>query len=463
MIGRALRLLIIVLACSLAVLAIAKKKSASVSSGKSKKTAVKRPRKKIRSTARRQRLPKPPPVSAKAREEAAEAVSAGLAEPLDRSLHNPAALIPFYEMLYRSQQGLLSEPIHVLHYGDSHTASDDWTGTLRALLQEKFGDGGPGFTMPGRPFPGFRRLDLKSGESRRWVSDGLVGHKSDGFNGLGGVSISTDHAGETVYLEADCRQLELYYLQQPGGGTLELSENGAALSTIPTDGDIAPGFYRAEVSPGPHRFELRTLNSGPVRLFGWVAQKDKGITYESMGINGAQASIILNWDEALLASHVARRNPALIILAYGTNEASNRDWNYESYYKMYSEVIRRFRAAAPAATILAVGPPERWYCTRGKWTTFASTDWIVDAQRDAALANGCAFWDMRAKMGGKGSILKWMLAGLAQYDHVHLTTAGYRRLGDTMFRDLMENYGTFVQVRAQAATQESNGEKSQNR
>ena len=462
MIRRTLRLLLVLLVGALALVAVATTKKSAASSHGTKNAASKRTRKKIRATAHARRVPKPPPVGPKVRAEAAAAVAAGLSEPLECSLHNPAALIPFYEMLYREQQGL-SEPIHILHYGDSHTAADDWTGTLRALLQEKFGDGGPGFSLPGRPFPGFRRLDLKSGESRRWVSDGLVGHKSDGFNGLGGVSISTDHAGETVYLEADCRLLELYYLQQPGGGTLELSENGTPLATIPTDGETAPGYLKAEVAEGRHRFELRTLNRGPVRLFGWVAEKEKGVTYESMGINGAQASIILHWDEALLAAHVARRSPALIILAYGTNEASNREWNYESYYKMYCEVIQRFRAAAPAATILVVGPPERWHRTRGKWTSFASTDWIVDAQRDAALANGCAFWDMRAKMGGKGSMLKWVLAGLAQYDHVHLTTAGYRRLGDTMFRDLMENYGTFVQVRAQAAPQENHGEKSQDR
>ncbi|MEO8661475.1 MAG: SGNH/GDSL hydrolase family protein [Bryobacteraceae bacterium] len=457
---RLARLLLVVLTCALATTAVTKRKKPAQPK---KASTVKRPRKKIKATPR-QRAPKPPRITAEMREQAVEVVNTGLSQPFEQSVTNPAALIPFYEMLYRQQQGQFEEPLRVLHYGDSHTAADEWTGAIRALLQEKFGDGGAGFTLPGYPFKGFRRFDLKSGESRRWASDGLVGHKSDGFNGLGGVSIYTDRAGETVSLEADCKMLELFYLQQPGGGSLQLTENGAVLATIPTDGETAPGFFHADVAPGPHRFELRTLTRAPVRLFGWVAEKGRGITYESMGINGAQASLILNWDEALLASHVARRNPALIILAYGTNEASNSEWHYENYYTMYSEVIRRFRHAAPAATILVVGPPERLHRVRGKWVTFESTDWIVQAQKDAAVANHCAFWDMRAKMGGKGSMPQWVVAGLAQYDYVHLTSAGYRRLGGTMFRDLMANYETFLQARAQAAAQEiPHGNKIQNR
>jgi len=98
---------------------------------------------------------------------------------------------------------------------------------------------------------------------------------------------------------------------------------------------------------GPHRFELETLHNAPVRLFVWVTEKDRGVTYETLGINGAQASIVFRWDEALLASNIARRNPALIVLAYGTNEATNPDWTQDSYRQMFSALLQRLRQAAP--------------------------------------------------------------------------------------------------------------------
>ena len=162
----------------------------------------------------------------------------------------------------------------------------------------------------------------------------------------------------------------------------------------------------------------------------------------------------------MLASNIARRNPALIVLAYGTNEATNPDWTHESYREMFSSLLQRLRQAAPTASILVLGPPDRDYRLKGRWATMEKLDRIVAAQREAALANRCAFWDMREKMGGKGAMREWVTAGLAQGDHVHFTTPGYRRLGYTLFRDLMYNYEKYNKVREELARAGSNGQTS---
>ena len=67
-----------------------------------------------------------------------------------------------------------------------------------------------------------------------------------------------------------------------------------------------------------------------MRLFGWVAENATGVTYETLGINGAQASIVLDWNEPVLKSNIERRNPSLIVLAYGTNEAGRKDLTLEA-------------------------------------------------------------------------------------------------------------------------------------
>jgi hypothetical protein len=74
-------------------------------------------------------------------------------------------------------------------------------------------------------------------------------------------------------------------------------------------------------------------------------------------------------------------------------------------------------------------------------------DTIVEAQRQAAAAEGCAFWDLRAKMGGKGSMQQWVQAGMGQRDHVHFTAPGYHMVGDALFRDLMSQYDVFLKAR----------------
>ena len=403
--------------------------------------------------------PKPAPISARTRAAAARRVTEFLEG--DVTIENPAALIPFFEQLSRHEKGELEEPLRILHYGDSHTAADEWTGALRSHFQSRFGSGGGGYSLAGRPWNSYRRLDLRSFATRGWHSDGLVGRQGDGRYGLGGVSISTTLPRESIALEAGCEQVEIYYLQQPGGGSLELYVEGQPTERISTEGELGPGYFGFSLPPGHHRFELRTLDRAPVRLFGWVTENNRGVTYETLGINGAQASIILNWDEVLTASHLARRNPALIVLAYGTNEAGNRDWTSETYRAMFSALINRFRAAAPAASILVIAPPDREYRTRGRWLPFDRLDMIIAAQRQAALESNCGFWDLRGKMGGKGSMRQWVLAGLAQNDHVHFTTAGYRLLGDAVFHNVMDRYGRFIKMRDEAGEQVADGQTRQ--
>lgn len=430
-----------------------KKRKYRSSAGKSDPTK-KSPVKTVAHTVRRRVIPKGPPVSARTRAEAHEGVFAKVAHGADLPIENAAALVPFFELLYRHQKGDLPGPVRILHYGDSHTAADEWTGDLRSRFQEKFGDGGSGYSFAGRPWNGYRRLDVRTGSTRGWHTDGLVGRSGDGVYGLGGVSMTTKSPHEAVYLLAEGQQFELFYLQQPGGGSVQIYDNGGLVERISTDGAEEPGYFHYEATPGQHKLEAETLDHAPVRLFGWVAENTTGITYETLGINGAQASIMLDWNEPVLKSNIERRNPSLIILAYGTNEAGRRDWTLETYQKMFEELIGRIRAAAPTATIMVIGPPDRYLHTRKGWLPMDKIDMIVEAQRQAALATGCAFWDLRAKMGGKGSMQQWVTAGMAQYDHVHFTGTGYKVLGDAVFRDVMSQYDIFLKARAEIAAQQ---------
>ncbi|MBV8842710.1 MAG: SGNH/GDSL hydrolase family protein [Bryobacterales bacterium] len=395
----------------------------------------------------RRAAPKPPPVPTKLRESAHDFVFDRVANGADIPVENAPALIPFFEQLYRRQDGSAMGPLRILQYGDSHTAADEWTGELRNRFQERFGDGGSGFSLAGRPYAGYRRADVRSGSTRGWHTDGLAGHSGDGIYGLGGISMSVRMPHEDIYVEAEANDFELFYYQQPGGGTLQLYDNGVAVDRIPTDGEPAPGYYHLESAPGFHRLELETLDRAPVRLFGWVAEKVSGVTYETLGINGAEAPIVLGWNQETLKSNIERRSPSLIVLAYGTNEAGHKIWTLESYREKFSELLSRIREAAPTAAILVVGPPDRDIRIKRAWTPLDGVDMIVEAQREAAKANRCAFWDLRAKMGGKGAMQQWVNAGLAANDHVHFSGGGYRMLGDAIFRDVISQYEAFLKAR----------------
>jgi lysophospholipase L1-like esterase len=361
-------------------------------------------------------------------------------------LDGAGALVPFFEQLSHPPEDM---SLHILQYGDSHTASDDWANQMRQAFQAKFGSGGPGYTLPGHPFLGYRRFDSRGSNSRGWHTGGIVTRKDDGIDGLGGISLTAQSAGETLTLTVECEQIELHYLRQTGGGRLEFAVDGAPVETVDTEGETGLGVYRYTATPGAHQYTLRTLSSAPVRVFGWVAQNHTGVTYETLGINGAQANLMLDWNSGVFAPELMNRDPALIVLAYGTNEALSRTWSAEDYRAALTEIVHRLRAVAPVASILLIGPPDCEHRLRGHRMPFPHLDDVIAIQRDVANQEGCAFWDWRAAMGGSGSVRQWVQAGLGQGDYTHLTGAGYRTAGSMLFDELMAQYNRFLTVRAE--------------
>ncbi len=386
-------------------------------------------------TAAAKKTVRPAPVPASVRLAAREEIDRKIAEAAT-GFEDARPLAGFFARVNQSHQS--GAPVHILQFGDSHTASDDWVNSMRTAAQQYLGDGGPGFVQAGHPYRGYRRFDATGTNTLGWKTEGTMQAREDPYQGLSGISISTDKAGQTVSLAATGEALEIFYLQQPGGGKLELQSDGQIIGTIDSAGDSGSGSFRAGLSAGQHQLLLRTIENAPVRLFGWALDNPRGITFETLGINGAQTSIILEWNEQVWAAQVAARNPSLVILAYGTNEANNPKWTETQYRADLLAVLDRVRRAAPAASILMVGPPD---C--GRLRPLAHLAEVIDVQRDIAKMQNVAFFDWRAHMGGAGMMKRWAQAGLAQADYIHLSSAGYQLLGKMLFDQLERAYSEF--------------------
>ena len=373
-------------------------------------------------------------------------------------IENAAALRPFFDQLHQLELDPTAKVVRALQFGDSHTAADMFTGAMRTLFQSKWGNGGAGFSYAGYPFAGYRIQGTKRAQSVGWTVEGT--HFRDlgdaALVGMGGVSLSTQQPGSWVSLEADASSLEVQYLTQPGGGPIEIYDGELLLASLSTDGPTAAGRFDSPVVPsldgGPHHFEVRTTDYAPVRLLGMATQNAAGATYEAIGLNGAEASLLLRWDETLQQPYMEQVNPALIVLAYGTNEASDHTWTEESYAAMLRLLIARCRRLAPNAAILVIGPPDRAIrISRKGWAPFAGVDRIVAAQRLVCKQMGCAYWDQRSRMGGFGSMGEWVQVQWAQADHTHFTGEGYTELASALFSDIVQQYniyeGTSAMVR----------------
>jgi lysophospholipase L1-like esterase len=375
-------------------------------------------------------------------------------------IENPQALRPFFDQLHQLEADPTSQLIRVIQFGDSHTAADIFTAAMRTLFQSKFGDGGAGFQYAGYPFAGYRIHGTKRAQSTGWIALGThLRDIGDGLVGMGGISLSTNRAGNWVSLDADATSLEVQYLIQPNGGSIEIRDNDQLLATVSTAGpavnepmpvhteaeaetkDPAAGHYDVTLPAGPHHIEVLTTQEAPVRLLGLSTENSSGVTYEAAGINGAEASLFLRWNEALQQTLMAAAKPSLIVLAYGTNEASDHNWTEESYAAMFRQIIERCRRLAPQASILVIGPPDRALrAGRRGWAPFIGVDRIIQAQRTVCHQMDCAYWDQRSRMGGYGSMRDWVSISWAQGDHTHFTGEGYNELASALFSDIVQQY-----------------------
>jgi lysophospholipase L1-like esterase len=342
--------------------------------------------------------------------------------------------------------------VRVALYGASGTASDLWTGYVRAYMQARFGDAGPGLVAAARPTKWYRHNDLKVRSSKRhWsklnafrMEDGDPGHL--GVMGLALIA-NDDEAWTEVRPRKDSpsaqavTRLQLFYLAQPGGGTMKVLLGGKLADTIATTAE-SPEARTAtfEVDAPFEVLRIELEGDGEVRLFGVAAEsKGPGVVVDSLGVDGQKGIALVKWNQTTWAAGLQARDPDLIAFALGTNESVDEMSDAE-YRALYGEAIRRARAIVPRASCLLIPPGDFPIREKGETRPRPRIAEIIAAQRDIAREHGCALWNTREFMGGATSMDLWVEADLAKTDYLHFKRAGYVRLGMGIADALLHRY-----------------------
>lgn len=365
------------------------------------------------------------------------------------ALKNDQALERFYQALATLEERSATTDVRIVQFGDSHTAADLETGEVRRELQARFGDGGRGFVPLGEPYKNYYQEGVRVGSSGFKGEHGKLvhGHQiGDGAYGLIGMSVVGSRPGARAWTDAKtpASRIELAYLAQPGGGSLDLSVDGRSYGRVSTASpDFASAFQLVDVPEGPHHIEAVAMGDGEVRMFGVALDRSApGISLDALGINGARITTPLSWNETHLEAQLRHRDPALVVLAFGTNEAGD-DTSASTYERELIELVGRVGRAVPNASCLLLGPADRaGKTTDGGWQTMPKLLEVIDSQARVAAAAGCAFYDQLAAMGGPGTIASWASESPARArpDHVHFSLEGYHQLGALFSRDVLASY-----------------------
>jgi lysophospholipase L1-like esterase len=407
------------------------------------------------------------------------------------ALGDPARrLLPLLVALEAIESGNAAAPIDIIQIGDSHTANGNFAARMRELFQQRFGAVGRGMLPAGVPFDYYKPQLVTVGENARWVLSSSFKQGAEGPWGVAGTreygSRPAEHMELTSTEDQGFSRAALEVLRQPGAGSLDVRIDQGPVRNVPTSGsEQAADWVELPAGPGSHTLSVSPHGDGPVQLLSWDTERTgPGVLYENFGTIGATVDLMGHWDPAILKTEFAHRDPALIVIAFGTNEGFGHVADPSAYEQMFIERVQGIHAAAPGAAIVIIGPPDgnRLYrrapgqagsCTaqiadgtpsvasttrqanmkagrNAIWAPPPGLAKVRQAERDAAAKMGWFFWDWSAAMGGPCSMYRWVEADppLGYDDHVHLKADGYQMGAQQLFEELMAQYERYRGLRS---------------
>jgi len=215
-----------------------------------------------------------------------------------------------------------------------------------------------------------------------------------------------------------------------------------------------------------------------VALLSWSLLRRSGLVLVSHGVPGETVGLIGKWDAGIAAWQINHLNPALIIVAFGTNDGFVNRLKPEEYEAEFRDKLQTIRSMAPNASIAVVTAPgadrlpswcgrnraqrERLRCRaldrrsaenyaeliekKSKslchWHSPPALEQVRQIQRRVADRLGLHFWDWSQVTGKECGMDRWarMDPPLTIADRVHMRLEGYDLSGEALYRDLLRLY-----------------------
>lgn len=357
----------------------------------------------------------------------------------------------------------------ILVLGDSHTAGPVMVGHLRELMQARFGAAGPGRLPPGRAQRPINANQLaEASQSGEWTARSALRASTPGPFGLTGFRLTGERAGDVITLRstesAGFDRVHLSLMAGPAAGSFRLRVDDLTVGPVSLSHTV-PEFRPLTLDAPPRSRELaiELAGDGPVELLGWgMDRRGRGVLVEGFGINGATLASLDNRDPMIFARELSNQPPALVILAFGTNEAVDSDFDEAAYAAQLTRQIQRLRQALPRTGIMIMGVPDAGRPVRAvrrgrspqgcaAVSPLPSLLRVRAAQRSVAQAQRVGFFDWSAEVTRSPCRLPELARGdapLMRPDLVHFTPDGYRLTAERLQAHLLRGMGPAARTTA---------------
>jgi len=344
-----------------------------------------------------------------------------------------------------------SSQIHIFHIGDSHIQADFFPAEMRKRLQELINGGvsSRGFLFPYHLAKTNNPPDYKSSSNVEWTRCRNVSQAESCQLGVAGISISTNQFPATISINFNQKdfypftynKIRIFYNNTDAFFNFKLTNyNGYIEKTYHNNSGYTDIHLPVYLSNMELQIEREDSSDSPFVLSGISFENDDpGITYSSVGVNGAETRSFLKC--SLLTSQINAINPEWIIISLGTNDAYPKGYSELTFYKNYDSLLSLIRSVCPNTPILLTTPGDNYRGNKVLNNNNISASSVIFKLAEKHQA---AVWDFFTVMGGLGSINKWNTEGLTNNDRLHLSKKGYQLQGDLLFNAFLQAYDNFI-------------------
>jgi len=330
--------------------------------------------------------------------------------------------------------------LSIVHIGDSHIQADYFSGMLRVLLQEKFGNAGRGLIFPYAVARTNEPVSYRSSATGEWKAVRSVINPDSAAIGISGISLFSKSAqagfsirtGSQKGMSYAFRQVKLFS-KVAGPVNTHLSGNPEMSVSAQKRSDFVSEFNLPDTSSylnisfsADHRVDVHGLV---------LSNGQGGILYHTIGVNGATFRTYNS--ASLFMQQLPELKPDLLIVSLGTNESCAGKFDIAEFEEQVRKFMEAIRQRGGSCSVLFTTPADNCRLRKGKPSANDRVPLIGRCLKSYAARNGHAVWDLYEVMGGRGSMKSWKLQGLATGDYVHFTRKGYELQGRLLFDALL--------------------------
>ncbi len=364
--------------------------------------------------------------------------------------------------------------VSIIHLGDSHIQAGHFTMPIRQAFTQRWGNGGLGWVGP------FRLLGTNP------PIHTVIRASSAGTSGVKITQRDYDRESPTgMVLQTRASSAVTYTLQCGGGqtfdriviyrqrGTQPFTLAGHSLGEIAIAHDTLTSEQIVTDTLLVGRYVSSAEVTAPASAVWYGASLERnsgGALVHTIGYNGAT---YYTYSKGSFTSSVAILRPRLIILSRGTNESLARQFDRNNFGAEVARLVRRLQASNPDCAIVLTSPVANYQkirtahkrrrgrrrrrrtVYRTSYRANANCQLIADELQQQARELGCGYIDLFAHFGGKAGAAQLLSSGILSGDRVHLTAAGYNKVGETIATALQDNYKQWCQRSSHVTPQAS--------